>query len=159
MYSAANCDSLPKLCRLQRINNSLLSGVFCSELAIRCRSGVVCSKSLPKLSWLQRNCDSLPKLSCLLRVSICCWNCGASSETAFAAELAAYSETVVSAELGSLQRTSSRCRSGLPTANQFSLPISTISLLGINDLNASNNFIVWWCKMWNTWMWTYELLK
>jgi hypothetical protein len=43
--------------------------------------------------------------------------------------------------------------------NQLSLPISTISLLGRNDLNASNNFIVWWCKMWNTWMWTYELLK
>jgi hypothetical protein len=30
------------------------------------------SKSLSKLSWLQRNCDSLAKLSCLLRVSICC---------------------------------------------------------------------------------------
>jgi len=51
-----------------------------------------------------------------------CRNCGASSETVFAAalaagsetifaaELAACSEIVVAAELGSLQRTSSRCR-------------------------------------------------
>jgi len=85
------------MCRLQRINNSLPSGEFCSELLIRCQSGVVCIKSLPKLSWLQRNYDSLPKLSCLLRVSICCRNCGASSET------------VVTAEL-------------LPAAKQFSLP-------------------------------------
>jgi hypothetical protein len=104
-----NFDSLPKLCRLQRINNSLPSGVFCSELAIRCQSGVVYSKSLPKLSWLQRNCDSLPKLSCLLRVSICCRNCGASSETVFAAKLAAGSETVL-------------LPNWLPAANQFSLP-------------------------------------
>jgi len=88
---------LPKMCRLQRINNSLPSGEFCSELSIRCQSGVVCIKSLPKLSWLQRNYDSLPKLSCLLRVSICCRNCGASSETVFTAEL-------------------------LPAAKQFSLP-------------------------------------
>ena len=108
----ANCDSLPKLCRLQRINNSLPSGVFCSELTIRCRSWVGCSE-----------------------IVIRCQN------------------------YGCLQQTSSRCQSGQPTANQFSLPISTISLLGRNDLNASNNFMVWWCKMWNTWMWTYELLK
>jgi len=66
------CDSLPKLCRLQRVNNSLPSGVFCSELAIRCQSGVVCSKSLPKLSWLQRICDSLPKLWCQQRNSFRC---------------------------------------------------------------------------------------
>jgi len=74
---AANYDSLPKLCRMQRINNSLPSGVFCSELAIRCRSWVGCSE-----------------------IVIRCRNCGTSSETVFAAEL------------GSLQRTSSRCRTG-----------------------------------------------
>ena len=87
-----------------------------------------------ELCVVQRNCDSLPKLSCLLRVSICCQNYGASSETF---------------SLPNWQ----------PAANQFSLPISTISLLGRNYLNATNNFMVWWCKMWNTWMWTYELLK
>jgi hypothetical protein len=38
---------------MQRINNSLSIGVFCGELAIRYQSGVVCGKSLPKLSWLQ----------------------------------------------------------------------------------------------------------
>jgi hypothetical protein len=100
-----NFDSLPKLCRLQRINNSLPSGVFCNELAIHYQSGVICSKSLPKLSWLQRNCDSLPKLSCLLRVSICCGNYGASSEVVFAAELAAGSETGVAAELAACSDT------------------------------------------------------
>jgi hypothetical protein len=96
--------------------------VFYSELAIHWQSGVVCSKSLQKLSWLQRNCDSLSKMSCLLQVSICCRNCGAGSETIVAAELAACNETVLAAELGacsepilaaemgSLQRTSSRCR-------------------------------------------------
>ena len=114
---AANGDSLPKLCRLQRINNSLPSGVFCSELAIRCQSGVVCSKSLPKLSWLQRNGDSLPKLWCQQRNSFCC-------------------------RTGCLQRNSCRCRIGQPAANQFSLLISRISLLGRNELNASNNFMV-----------------
>jgi hypothetical protein len=55
---------------------------------------------------------------------------------------AACNEPVLAAELGYLQRNSFRCRIGQPTANQFSLPISTISLLGRNDVNASNNFMV-----------------
>jgi len=135
-FAAKTESFVAKLCVLQRIvircrNYVVCSELtiryrvaFCSELAIRCQSGVVCSKSLPKLSWLQQNCDSLSKLSCLLRVSICCQNCGASSETVVAAELAACSETVLAvelaacsetvlaAELGSLQRTISRCQIG-----------------------------------------------
>jgi hypothetical protein len=137
--------------------------VFCSEFVIRCRSWVVCSELafVAKLCILQRICDSLPKLSCLQWISIRCrivcfysesvircrscivcsefvtrfWNWVVCSEVAFAVEIVA------------------------PAANQFSLPISTIGLPGIDDLNASNNFMVWWCKMWNTCMWTYELLK
>jgi len=123
-FAAETESFVAKLCVLQRIvircRNYIVCSeltircrvAFCSELAIHCQSGVVCSKSLPKLSWLQQNCDSLPKLSCLLRVSICCQNCGASSETVLAAELAACSETVLAAELGSLQRTISRCQIG-----------------------------------------------
>jgi len=34
------------------------------------------------------------------------------------------------------------CQIGQPAANQFSLLISTISLLGRNDLNSNNNFMV-----------------
>jgi hypothetical protein len=84
-----NCDSLPKLCRLQRISircrswvvcsefvircrnwvpaanvNSLLNHVFCSEVVIRCRSWVVCSEFV-----------------------IGCQNCVICSELAFAAEV------------------------------------------------------------------------
>ena len=143
---AANCDSLPKLCRLQRVNNSLSNGVFCGELAIRCRSWVGCSEIVIRC----RNCVVCSALTIRCRswvgcseIVIRCRNCGASSETVFRC----------------LQRNSSRCQIGQPAANQFSLSISTISLLGRNDLNASNNFMVWWCKMWNTWMWTYELFK
>jgi len=57
-----NCDSLPKLCRLQRISIPCRNWVVCSELAFAAELCVV-----------QRNCDSLPKLSCLLRVCIRCW--------------------------------------------------------------------------------------
>ena len=59
-----NCDSLPKLCRLQRIN-------------IRCR--ILCSTAklwftTVELYVLQRNCDSLQKLCRLSWISIRCWN-------------------------------------------------------------------------------------
>jgi len=132
--AAANWHSLPKLCRLQRIGIRCRNWVVCSEFVIRCRNWVFCSELAftAELCVMQRNCDSLPKLSCLLRVSICCRNCGANSETVFAAELGslqrtssccrigqpavfaaklvACSETVFDAELGSLHRTSSRCR-------------------------------------------------
>ena len=140
--------------------------VLRSEILFRCRSWTFGSEVIfaAELCVAQRNCD-------------------ANSDAFLAAELAACGEPALAAELGSLQRTSfryrtgclqqnncrcwtgslrrtsSRCRVGQPAANQFSLPISTISLLGRNDLNASNNFMIWWCKIWNTWMWTYELLK
>jgi len=69
-------------------------------------------------------------------------NWAACSELVLTVELAACSEPVLAAEMGSLQQTSSRCQIKQPAANQFSLPISTLSLLGRNDLNASNNFMV-----------------
>ena len=107
---------------------------------------------------------------CVLRSEIlfrcCSWT--SCSEVIFAAELCVvrcaaklWRQQRCSSlcRTGSLRRTSSRCRIGQPAANQFSLPIPTISLLGSNDLNANNNFMIWWCKIGNTWMWTYELLK
>jgi hypothetical protein len=69
------------------------------------------------------------------------------------------SELAFTAEIVRQQRTSFRCQTVQPAANQFSLPIFTIGLPDINDSNACNNFIGWWCKMWNTWTLTYELLK
>ena len=123
--------------------------VGCSELAFAAELCVV-----------QRNCDSLPSgvlcsevvIRCrswvgCSEIVIRCRNWVVCYELAFAAEIVA-----PAAKQFSLQN-------WLHAANQFSLPISTISLLGRNDLNASNNFMVWWCKIWNTWMWTYELLK
>jgi len=163
-------DSLPKLCRLQRINNSLPSGMFCSELANRCQSGVVCSESLPKLSWLQRiviRCRNwavcyelhlLPKLWRQQRKSFRC-RIGCVQRSSFPCRIGCVQRSSSRCRIGCVQRNNSRCWIGQPAANEFSLPISTISLLGRNDLNASNNFMVWWCKIWNTWMWTYELLK
>jgi len=50
--------------------------VFCSELAIRCQSGVGCREFVIRYR-----------------------NCSASSETVFAAELAAAGETIFTAEL------------------------------------------------------------
>jgi len=58
-----------------------------------------------------------------------CRNCGASSEIIFVAELVADSETVFAAELAA-------CSEPVLAAD------STISLLGRNDLNTSNNFMV-----------------
>jgi len=64
------------------------------------------------------------------------------------------SEPVFAAEVCGLQRTSFRCRTVWPAANQFSLlncvaNSKSVSLLifyngppSINDLNACNNFIV-----------------
>ena len=116
---------------------------------------------LSKLCFLQRKCDSLSKSSCLHRISIRC------SEVAFAAKImvpaakhfllpnyAADSEPIFVAEVCNLQRTSFRCRTVRPAANQFSLlncvassklvslPIFYNRPPGINDLNACNNFIV-----------------
>jgi len=95
-----NCDLLPKLCRLQRINIHCRNRVVYNEIVIRCRSCVVCSDLAftAELCVLQWNCDSLPKLcrpqwigihcrmacsaanlwfafktECLQRINIRCW--------------------------------------------------------------------------------------
>ena len=130
------CDSLLKLSYLQRIRVRCQSCIFYSEIVTRCRNWVVYSELtfIAENVWLQQS-------------SINCRNYGTNSETVFAAELC------------SLQRTSFCCWIVWPTTNQFLPLIFTIGLLGRNDSNACNNFIVWWCKIWNTWMWTYELLK
>jgi len=118
--------------------SSSLSKLCCLQwISVRCWSCVVCSGSV--IRWRNRvTCSA---------ISICCQKRVGCSEVAFAVEIE------------------------VPAANQFSLSNcvannESISLSifynsppGINDLNAYNNFIVWWCKMWNAWMWTYELLK
>jgi len=148
-------DLLPKLYCLQRICNSLPKLSCLQGICICCQS----CDSLLKLYCLQWICDSLLELSYLRRISIRCRKRVGYNEVAFAAEIvapatkyfslpncAAYSEPVFAVELCSL-------------SNQVSLPIFIIGLLVRIESNVCNNFIVLWCKMWNTWMWTYELLK
>jgi hypothetical protein len=67
-----NCDSLPKLRRLQRISIHCQNWVVCSEFVIRCQNWVFCSELAfaAELCSVQRNCDSLPKLCRLQRISI-----------------------------------------------------------------------------------------
>ena len=67
--------------------------VLRSEILFRCRSWTSCSEVIfaAELCVVQRNC-------------------GANSGAVLAAELAACGEPVLAAELGSPQRTSSRCR-------------------------------------------------
>jgi hypothetical protein len=151
-----SCDSLPKLNCLQQISVHWWKCVFCSEPVIRCWNSVVYSE------WC-----------CLQRISIPCRKCFSCSEVAFAAKIempavkqfslpncaalaakqfsllncAACSELVFTTELCVQQWISFRCR------------FSTMNFLVRNDLNACNNFIVWWYKMWNTWMCTYGFLK
>jgi hypothetical protein len=134
---------------------------------------------------LQRICDSLLKLSCLQQISIRWRKCVCCKELAFAAESVLFTMNLwFAAELCGLLETSFHCRIVWPAVKQFLLPnyvacsepvfvaklcglqrnsfrcwFSTIDPPGRNDLNACNNFIIWWCKMWNTWMWTYGLLK
>ena len=131
------------------------SCVLRSEILFRCRNGTSCSELIfaADLCVAQRNSVSLPQLNLLQRIDIRC------RVVRCAAKLWHQQRCSCRCRTGSLRQTSFRCRIGQPAANQFSLPIPTISLLGRNDLNASNNFMIWWCKIWNTWMWTYELLK
>jgi hypothetical protein len=70
-----NCDSLPKLCRLQQISIRCRNWVVCSKFVIHCRNWVFCSKLAfaAELCVVQRNCDSLPKLCRLQRISIRRW--------------------------------------------------------------------------------------
>jgi hypothetical protein len=164
-------DLLLKLNCLQRLGNSLLKLSCLQWINIRCR--MVCSTT--KL-WFTvevvRIYDSLPELSFLQWISIRCRKRVGCSKVTFAAEIVASatkqfsllncvggSEPVFAAELCSPQRTSFHCWIVRHAASQSSLPISTIDLSSWNGSNACNNFIVLWCKFWNTWMWTYELLK
>ena len=95
MLSAANQRSLPKVCCLQRICDSLSKLSCLRQNSIRCWNCVGCSKlafaaeimlaaanehSLLKLWRLQLICDSLSKLSCLPRISIHCQKCVFCSE-------------------------------------------------------------------------------
>ena len=139
-----NCDSLPKLCRLRRIN-------------IRCWNWVVCSKPVfaAELATCNEPVFATALGTCNEPALLPNWQPAANR---FPAELAARSEPVFVAELVACRKPAS-LPNWQPAANQFSLPISIIGLLRWNDLNASNNFMLWWCKMWDTWMWTYELLK
>jgi hypothetical protein len=165
------CNSLPKLSWVQRINIhcrivcSAANLGFATEVelsaakfVIRCRNWIVWSEltfaaelcvlqriwdSLVKLYWLQWICDSLLELSSLQRISICCWKtCWLQRSRIRCQNYSTSSETVFTAELCSLQRTSFRCRIVQPAASQFLLSISTIGLPGRNDSNACNNFIV-----------------
>ena len=175
-----NSVSLPQLNLLQRINircwfvccaakfcfadatkppaaiwYSLPICVLRSEILFRWRNWTSCSDLIfaADLCGAQRNSVSLPQLNLLQRSDIRC------RVVRCAAKLWRQQRCSSRCRTGSPQRTSSRCRIGQPAANRFSLPIPTISLLGRNDLNANNNFMIWWCKIGNTWMWTYELLK
>ena len=152
---------LPNSCCLQRIKLSLPNYIVHSELGFAAE--VVLSAAEV---WFA------VETSCLQRISIRCLKCVGCSEVAFASEIvvpaakqfslsncAACSEPVFTVELYGLQRINFRCWIVWPVANQFRCRFSTIDPPGRNDLNACNNFIVWWCKMWNTWMWTYGLLK
>ena len=140
--AAANSYSLP-ICVLR------------SEILFRWRNWTSCSDLIfaADLCVAQRNSVSLPQLNLLQRSDIRCW------VVRCAAKLWCQQRCSSCCRTGSLRQTSSRCRIGQPAANQLSLPIPTISLLGRNDLNANNNFMIWWCKIGNTWMKTYELLK
>ena len=145
-------DSLPKSSCLQRISIRCRDFVGCSELAFAVEVELFCSES----SFAAESAlivAKLPKLSCLQRINIHWWKCVGYSKVAFAAEIkvsaakqfplpncVACSESVFTVELCGKQRTSFRCW------------FSTIDSPVINDLNACNNFIVWRCKMWNTWM-------
>jgi hypothetical protein len=137
-------DSLPKYkIELFAANNSLQNCVSSNEFRSRCRRWIVYNEFV-----------------------IRCRNWVIYSELAFAAakyhslpKLCANSEIVFVAAVCSLQRTSFQSRTVQPAANQFVLSISIIGLPSRNDSNVCNNFIVWWCKIWNTWMWTYEFLK
>ena len=126
-----------------------------SEILFRCRNWTCCSELIfaAELCVAQRNSVSLPQLNLLQRSDIRC------RVVRCAAKLWRQQRCSSRCRTGSPQRTSSRCRIGQPAANRFSLPIPTISLLGRNDLNANNNFMIWWCKIGNTLMWTCELLK
>jgi hypothetical protein len=45
------------------------------------------------------------------------------------------------------------------STNQFLLSIFMADIQVRNNLNACNNFIVWLCNIWNTWMWTCVFLE
>jgi hypothetical protein len=178
--------SLLNLCCPQWIRFSLSNYVVRSEsgFAVEVVLSAANLQSLLKSCCLQQKCDSLPKSSCLQRIRIRCQKRVGCSEVAFAAEImvpatkqfrcqivrpaanqfslpkcAACSELVFATELYDLQRISFCYWIVWPAANQFRCRFSSIDRGGRNDLNACNNFIVWWCKMRNTWMWTYGLLK
>jgi len=123
---AANWYSLP-ICVLR------------GEILFHCRNWTSCSELIfaADLCVAQRNSVSLPQLNLLQRSDIRC------RVVHCAAKLWLQQRCSSRCRTGRLRRTSSRCRIGQPAANQFSLPIPTISLLGRNDLNANNNFMIW----------------
>jgi len=134
--------------------------VLRSEILFRCCNWTSCSELIfaADLCVAQWNSVSLPQLN-LLQLNLLQRSDIRCRVVRCAAKLWRQQRCSSCYQTGSLRRTSSRCQIGKPAANQFSLPIPTISLLGRNDLNANNNFMIWWCKIGNTWMWTYELLK
>jgi hypothetical protein len=69
------------------------------------------------------------------------------------------SESVFAAEFWCLQRIGFRCRILGRQWISFRCWFSTIDSHCRNDLNTCNDFIVWLCKIWNTWMWTYGFFK
>jgi hypothetical protein len=77
-----------------------------------------------------------------LRLRMC-----VTSEPVFADESCVTSESIFANEL---------CVTSEPVfANGFSATDFHTRI----DLNACNDFIVWLCNMWNTWMWTCIFLK
>jgi hypothetical protein len=74
-----NCDSLPKLCRLQQISIRCRNWIFCSELAFTAESCVV--------HWI---CDLLPILCRLQRISIRCWIMCSAANLGFAVETVSF---------------------------------------------------------------------
>jgi len=147
--------------------------IVCQQrIRFRCRNCVVCSELVFAAETMLSavNQRSLLKLCYLQRTNVRCRKCVVCSKSAFVAEvmLSAFAAEVLlpavkhfffTIELCGLQWNSFRCRIGWLAANLFRCRFSTIDSPGINDLSACNNFILWWGKMWNTWMWTNGLLK
>jgi hypothetical protein len=149
--SIANQYSLPKVCCLQQICDSLLKLSCLRWISIHCRNCVVCSEltfaaksvlSVVNL-WFTietelsaANQCSLPKVCVLQRISIrcrscvvCsksvirCWNWVACGELAFTVKSAlAATKWHSLPKLRRLQWNSFHCRIVQPTAKQFSLP-------------------------------------